>query len=82
MSQVGARLTEILRKRPPHEPVDMSEACMCETIDALGLAGFDKAFKTIEAISQGVKAELLHVSTTLLHATQASKGSLKYQACP
>lgn len=40
----------------------MSEVCMCETIDALGLAGFDKAFHSIEAISQGQRAHLLHVS--------------------
>ena len=35
---------------------------MCETIDALGLAGFDKAFHSIEAMSQGQRAHLLDVS--------------------
>ena len=40
----------------------MSEVCMCETIDALGLAGFDKAFHSIEAMSQGQRAHLLDVS--------------------
>lgn len=39
----------------------MSDVCMCETIDALGLAGFDKAFNSIEAISEGRRADLLHV---------------------
>ena len=34
---------------------------MCETIDALGLAGFNKDFNTIEAITQGQQADLLHV---------------------
>jgi len=65
VAQVGARLTDILLSRPQHEAIDMSDVCMCETIDALGLAGFDKAFDSIEAISQGQKAEMLHVSSQL-----------------
>lgn len=65
MSQVGARLVEILHSIPQHKPVDMSEACMCETIDALGLAGFDKAFHSIEAIRQDQRAEILDVSKSL-----------------
>ena len=36
---------------------------MCETIDALGLAGFDKAFHSIEAIGQGQRAHMLDVSS-------------------
>ena len=43
----------------------MSEVCMCETIDALGLAGFDKAFHSIEAIGQGQRAHMLDVSKAL-----------------
>jgi len=39
----------------------MCNVCMCETIDALGLAGFNKDFNTIEAITQGQQADLLHV---------------------
>ncbi len=39
----------------------MCNVCMCETIDALGLAGFDKEFNSIEAITQGQQADLLHV---------------------
>ena len=62
MSQVGARLVQLLHNRPQHEPIDMSEVCMCETIDALGLAGFDKAFHSIEAVSKGQRAEMLDVS--------------------
>ena len=62
VAQVGERLTDILHKRPQHEPVDVSDVCMCETIDALGVAGFDKAFGTIEAINHGQRADLLHVS--------------------
>ena len=62
VSQIGARLVEILHSRPQQEPVDMSEVCMCETIDALGLAGFDKAFHSIEAVGQGQLAHLLDVS--------------------
>ena len=62
VSQVGARLVEILHSTAQDEAVDMSEVCMCETIDALGLAGFDKAFHSIEAIRQGQRAHLLDVS--------------------
>ena len=62
VSQVGAQLIKILHSRPQQEPVDMSEVCMCETIDALGLAGFDKAFHSIEAVGQGQRAHLLDVS--------------------
>ena len=62
VSQVGARLIEILHSRHQQGPIDMSEVCMCETIDALGLAGFDKSFHSIEAINQGQRAHLLDVS--------------------
>ena len=61
MARVGVRLTEILLSRPQQTAIDMSDVCMCETIDALGLAGFDKAFNSIEAISEGQRADLLHV---------------------
>ncbi|KAL3139484.1 hypothetical protein ABBQ38_003809 [Trebouxia sp. C0009 RCD-2024] len=64
VSQVGARLVEILHGRLPHDPIDMSEVCMCETIDALGLAGFDKAFHSIEAIRQGQRAHMLDIIYT------------------
>ena len=62
VSEVGARLIEILHSRHQQGPIDMSEVCMCETIDALGLAGFDKSFHSIEAINQGQRAHLLDVS--------------------
>ncbi|DBB04194.1 TPA: hypothetical protein ACH3X1_013234 [Trebouxia sp. C0004] len=64
LAQVGARLTEILQNRPQQEAIDMCNVCMCETIDALGLAGFNKAFNSIEAITQGQQADLLHVIYT------------------
>lgn len=53
---------EILHARPPQDPIDMCEVCMCETVDALGLAGFDKAFHCIEAIRRGQRAHMLDVS--------------------
>lgn len=62
---------EILHGRLPHDPIDMSEVCMCETIDALGLAGFDKAFHSIEAIRQGQRAHMLDVSKSI----QSSPGT-------
>lgn len=67
VSSIGDRLVEILHSRPEQKPVDMSEACMCETIDALGLAGFNKAFHSIEAINQDQRADILDVSCSLLH---------------
>ena len=66
VAQVGARLTEILQSRPQHEAIDMCNVCMCETIDALGLAGFNKAFNSIEAITLGKQADLLHVRLQVL----------------
>jgi hypothetical protein len=66
VAQVGARLTEMLQSRPQHEAIDMCNVCMCETIDALGLAGFNKAFNSIEAITQGQQADLLHVRLQVL----------------
>jgi len=66
VAQVGGRLTEILLNRPQHEAIDMCNVCMCETIDALGLAGFDKEFNSIEAITQGQQADLLHVRLQML----------------
>ena len=62
VSKIGARLIDILQSRPQHQAIDMSEVCMCETIDALGLAGFDKAFHSVEAISNVQRAEMLDVS--------------------
>lgn len=59
-------MTQILQARPQHEAIDMSSVCMCETIDALGLTGFSKAFNSIEAINQGLQADILDVSITLL----------------
>ena len=66
VAQVGAHLTKILQSRPQHEAIDMCNVCMCETIDALGLAGFNKAFNSIEAIAQGQQADLLHVRLPVL----------------
>lgn len=66
MAQVVARLTEILQSRPQHEAIDMCNVCMCETIDALGLAGFNKEFNSIKAIAQGQPADLLHVRLQVL----------------
>ena len=43
------------------EPVDMSLACMCETIDALGLTGFDKPYHNIECFKEGQPAHMLNV---------------------
>ncbi len=46
VARIGARLTQILQARPQHEAIDMSSVCMCETVDALGLTGFSKAFNS------------------------------------
>lgn len=58
---------------------------MCETIDALGLAGFHKAFNSIEAINQNQRAHILDVShvCTLLSAVALTKActSTFYPQC-
>ena len=54
------------------EPVDMSLACMCETIDALGLTGFDKPYHNIDCFKEGQPAHMLNVrSPVCVHLAAA-----------
>ena len=51
----------------------MSLACMCETIDALGMTGFDKAYHNVQAFKDGKAPEMLTVSLLLLGTTIKQK---------
>jgi len=61
LAHVGGQLVDALRLLGDTEPVDMSLACMCETIDALGLTGFDKPYHNIECFKEGQPAHMLNV---------------------
>lgn len=45
-----------------NEPVDLAYALMCETMDVLGLTGFDKAFHNLENLANRQPAKVLDVS--------------------
>ena len=46
-----------------NEPVDLAYALMCETMDVLGLTGFDKAFHNLEHLANRQPAKVLDVSS-------------------
>ena len=52
-----------LASKEDGQAVDMSHACMCETLDAIGLLGFDKVYQNLEAVKSGEPAEMLTVRT-------------------
>ena len=70
LAGVGAQLVQALSTKGGDQAVDMSLACMCETIDALGLTGFNKVFHNVEAFKHGKPAEMLTVRT---HPTTRSQ---------
>ena len=45
------------------EPVDLAYALMCETMDVIGLAGFNKDYNNVNSFSKGRPAEVLDVRT-------------------
>jgi len=61
LAHVGGQLVDALKLLGDKEPVDMSLACMCETIDALGLTGFDKPYHNIQCFKEGQPAHMLNV---------------------
>ena len=61
LAHVGGQLVDALKLLGDKEPVDMSLACMCETIDALGLTSFDKPYHNIECFKEGQPAHMLNV---------------------
>lgn len=61
LAHVGGQLVDALKLLGDKEPVDMSLACMCETIDALGLTGFDKPYHNIDCFKEGQPAHMLNV---------------------
>ncbi|KAL0023129.1 hypothetical protein WJX77_004743 [Trebouxia sp. C0004] len=64
LAHVGGQLVDALKLLGDKEPVDMSLACMCETIDALGLTGFDKPYHNIACFKKGQPAHMLNVIRT------------------
>ena len=66
LAKVGVQLVDALAALGGQEPVDMSLACMCETIDALGHTGFDKAYHNVEAFKKRQPARMLNVRMGLL----------------
>ena len=59
-SELGNALATLSK---PGEPVDLAYALMCETMDVIGLAGFNKDYHNVNSFSVGQPAEVLDVST-------------------
>ena len=66
LASVGEHLADALLAQGEGSAVDMSVACMCETMDALGLAGFDKMFHNLQSFKKGQVPLLLNVGPTLV----------------
>ena len=62
LAKVGEQFVDALATRGSSDPVDMSMACMCETIDALGHVGFDKAYHNVESVKHNRPAQMLNAS--------------------
>ena len=62
LAGVGLQLVQALSCKGGEQAVDMSLACMCETIDALGMTGFNKAYHNVQAFRDGQAPEMLTVS--------------------
>lgn len=62
----AAELTSALSKLSSGgEAVDMAYALMCESMDMLGLAGFQKEYHNVKHLSKGEPAEVLDVCSAL-----------------
>lgn len=63
--KVQAKAAELVRSltvlSKGDEAVDLAYALMCETMDVLGLAGFNKAYHNLENLSHGKPAKILDV---------------------
>ena len=62
---MGSQLVQALSSKGGEQAVDMSLACMCETIDALGMTGFNKAYHNVQAFKNGQAPEMLTVSLAM-----------------
>lgn len=76
MTPVVDRMVELLHRRA-EQPLDMSWAFMCETVEGIGAFGFSHKFNALEGIAPGQGCELLEVSgSALMNMMQtASSGS-------
>ncbi len=43
-----AELVDILHAVPPGRAVDVDQACLCETMDVIGLFGFGQSFEAVK----------------------------------
>ena len=62
LAAVGKQLVQALASKGGEEALDMSMACMCETIDAIGMTGFNKEFHNVQAFTSDQAPETLTVS--------------------
>lgn len=61
MIPVVDRMVELLHLHA-EQPLDMSWAFMCETVEGIGAFGFNHAFNAVEGIAPGQGCKLLEVS--------------------
>ena len=66
MAGVGTQLVQALASKGGKQALDMSMACMSETIDAIGMTGFNKAFHNVQAFKNDQAPETLTVSRQLI----------------
>ena len=67
----GDKLVEVLHAKGPHAAVDVDHACLCETIDTIGLYGFRHSFNALGCSPVPVRYRL-----------QLPDLSAQYPACP
>ena len=79
MAGVGAQLVQAMSSKGGEQALDMSMACMCETIDAIGMTGFNKAFHNVQAFKSNQAPETLTVSRLLTLQYPAWCASLALQ---
>eukprot|EP00208_Stichococcus_sp_RCC1054_P002339 CAMPEP_0206139828 /NCGR_PEP_ID=MMETSP1473-20131121/7467_1 /ASSEMBLY_ACC=CAM_ASM_001109 /TAXON_ID=1461547 /ORGANISM="Stichococcus sp, Strain RCC1054" /LENGTH=576 /DNA_ID=CAMNT_0053533745 /DNA_START=97 /DNA_END=1827 /DNA_ORIENTATION=+ len=56
-----AELVEILHATGPDESIDIDQACLCETMDVIGLFGFGQGFEAVKRFGEGGMAELMDI---------------------
>ena len=62
-AELGSALSRLSKAG---EPVDMAYALMCETMDVLGLAGFNKEYHNVDNLSKKQPAKVLDVSSSAI----------------
>lgn len=73
LAGVGTQLVQALASKGGEQALDMSMACMCETIDAIGMTGFNKDFHNVQAFTNDQAPEPLTVS---MHYRGSAQGAV------